>query len=127
MSRRHANSDVFAAIADPTRRAILRQLGDGEQPVTALAASFASTLSAVSQHIRVLHDAGLVTVRKAGRERLYRLNPEPLKTVADWLSFYEPFWNRRLEALAAYLDESGDDIPTDRGERIGHHEKEEER
>ena len=105
MSRRLASHDVFAAIADPTRRAILQRLGQGELPVNALASTFAMTLSAVSQQLRVLHDAGLVTVRKAGRERYYHLNPEPLQTVAEWVRFYEPFWTAKLDALAAYLEE----------------------
>ena len=105
MSRRHANCDVFSAIADPTRRDILHLLGQGELPVTALADTFTTSLSAVSQHIRVLREAGLVSVRKAGRERYYRLNPEPLKRVAEWVKFYEPFWNDKLEALAAYLEQ----------------------
>jgi len=104
MSRRHANYDVFSAIADRTRRDILHRLGQGELPVTALADIFPTSLSAVSQHMRVLREAGLVRVRKAGRERFYRVNPEPLRAVAEWVKFYEPFWNNKLEALAAYLE-----------------------
>ena len=104
MSRRQATTDVFAALADPTRRAILRQLGAGEQPVTALAQQFQVTLSAISQHIRILREVGLVTVRKAGRERVYRLDAAPLQSVAEWLAFYEPFWNDKLDALEIYLD-----------------------
>jgi DNA-binding transcriptional ArsR family regulator len=106
MSRPQANADVFTAIADPTRRLILRHLGDGEQPVTALATTCDKSMSAVSQQLRVLQEAGLVSVRQAGRERYYRLNPEPLRTVAEWVRYYEPFWQRKLEALAAYLAES---------------------
>lgn len=104
MSRHPANNDVFAAIADPTRRAILLRLGAGEQPVTALAEQFEVTLSAISQHIRVLREVGLVDVRKEGRERIYRLNAAPLQAVAEWVRFYEPFWNDRLDALSDYLD-----------------------
>ncbi len=106
MSRPQASQDVFTAIADPTRRDILVRLGEGELPVAALAAAFTMTLSAVSQQLRVLREAGLVTVRKAGRERLYRLNPEPLQTVAEWLSFYEPFWRQKLDALGDYIEET---------------------
>lgn len=105
MSRHDAAADVFTAIADPTRRTILRLLGSGEQPVMALAEQFEVSLSAISQHIRILREAGLVTVRKAGRERVYRLNPAALKPVADWIAFYEPFWNDKLTALETYLAE----------------------
>jgi DNA-binding transcriptional ArsR family regulator len=104
MSRRVATTDVFAAIADPTRRAILQQLTAGELPVMALANQFDVTLSAVSQHMRILREVGLVEARKAGRERVYRLNAEPLRTVADWTRRYEPFWRSKLDALGKYLD-----------------------
>ena len=106
MSRHQAGEDVYTAIADPTRRAILQQLVGGEASVTTLAEQFAVTLSAVSQHIRILREANLVTVRKAGRERVYALNPAPLQPVAAWLRFYEPFWNDKLSALGTYLDET---------------------
>jgi DNA-binding transcriptional ArsR family regulator len=105
MSRPLASYDVFTAIADPTRRDILHLLGAGELPVSALSESCEKSMSLVSQHIRVLREAGLVTVRKAGRERYYRLNPEPLQAVAEWISYYEPFWSRKLDALSAYLEE----------------------
>lgn len=104
MSRHQAAQDVYTAIADPTRRAILQRLGGGEASVTLLAEQFDVTLSAVSQHIRILREAGLVTVRKAGRERVYTLNAAPLQSVSEWLRFYEPFWNDRLAALGTYLD-----------------------
>ena len=106
MSRHDAAEDVFTAIADPTRRAILRALGDGEQPVTMLAAQFEGSLSAISQHLRVLREANLVTARKAGRERVYRLNPAALKPVAEWVAFYEPFWSDKLAALETYLEQT---------------------
>ncbi len=108
MSRRQAATDVFSAIADPTRRGILQQLGAGEQPVMALAARFDITLSAISQQLRILRDVGLVTVRKDGRERLYRLDAAPLQSVAEWVQTYEPFWSGRLGALGSYLDRTAD-------------------
>lgn len=111
MSRHDAAMDVFTAIADPTRRAILRHLGSGEQPVSILAAEFEASLSAISQHIRILREVGLVTARKAGRERVYRLNPSALKPVADWIAFYEPFWNDKLAALETYLAEQKQNEP----------------
>ncbi len=103
MSRRAATTDVFTAIADPTRRGLLDLLGQGEQTVQGLAGRFDMTLSAVSQHLRMLREVGLVSVRRAGRERHYRLNPGPLKKVADWIAFYERFWQDRLDALGEHL------------------------
>jgi DNA-binding transcriptional ArsR family regulator len=105
MSRPAASADVFAAIADPTRRAILDRLLTGEQPVKQLAEPFAMSLPAISQHLQVLCDAGLVQMRKAGRQRLYRLNPEPLRQVFNWIADYEQFWQHKLDALGNYLEE----------------------
>jgi DNA-binding transcriptional ArsR family regulator len=100
----HAHSDVFQAIANPGRRAILDQLSEGEQPVNALAEPFDMSLPAVSQQLRILRRAGLVTERRIGRQRLYSLNPEPLREVRDWMRRYEKFWARKLRRLGAYLD-----------------------
>src|SRR5262245_62401673 len=97
MSRRQAASDVYTAIADPTRRGLLDQLGRGEQTVLGLARPFAMTLSAISQHLRLLREAGLVRVRRAGRERYYSLNARPLREVAGWVGRYERFWRQKLE------------------------------
>lgn len=108
MSRRQVTSDVFLAIADPTRRELLALLREGEQPVKTLAAHFDTTLSAVSQQIGVLREAGLVEARQQGRERFYRLNAEPLREVADWVRRYETFWGEALDALAKYLAEEAD-------------------
>jgi DNA-binding transcriptional ArsR family regulator len=104
MSRRPAATDVFRAIADPTRRSILDLLGHGEQPVTGLARQFDVTLSALSQHLGVLRQVGLVSVRQVGRERLYRLNADALKEVSDWVGRYERFWRERLEILGDELE-----------------------
>jgi DNA-binding transcriptional ArsR family regulator len=100
------SGDVFAAIAAPARRAMLAKLAGGEMPVMELAESFDMTLSAVSQHLGVLRDAGLVSPTRRGRQRVYRLNPEPLRAVAEWLKFYEPFWIDRLNQLGQYLEEN---------------------
>jgi DNA-binding transcriptional ArsR family regulator len=99
-----AHSDVFLAIAHPARRAILDRLRRGEQPVLALAEPFDMTLPAVSQQLRILRDAGLVSERRVGRQRVYRLNPEPLRDVRDWMRHYEKFWTRKLGRLGDYLD-----------------------
>jgi DNA-binding transcriptional ArsR family regulator len=106
MSRSRASTDVFQAVADPTRRAILDLLLLGEQPVGSIASRFAVSLSAVSQHIKVLRDAGLVEVRHAGRERFYRLNAAPLHDVYAWASHYEAFRREKLESLTRYLEKN---------------------
>jgi DNA-binding transcriptional ArsR family regulator len=106
MSRPIASADTFYAIADPTRRAILDRLRTGEQSVTSLAEPFSMSLPAISQHLQVLTEAGLVTQRRVGRQRFYRLNPEPLKKVSDWVAHYEQFWEEKLDALGRYLEEN---------------------
>ena len=97
--------DVFHAIADPTRRALLDRLREGEQPVAALAAPFSVSRPAISQHLRVLRRAGLVSERRAGRQRRYRLEAGALREVSDWLRAYEGFWRERLAALGRVRDE----------------------
>ena len=105
MSRPTASTDIFQAIADPTRRALLDKLRAGEQPVKQLAEPFSMSLPTISQYLQILCEAGLVQVRKAGRKRLYRLNPEPLKEVSNWIINYEEFWQDKLDALGKYLEE----------------------
>jgi DNA-binding transcriptional ArsR family regulator len=98
--------DIFAAIADPTRRSLLALLGEQQHlPVHALAAPFAMSRPAISQHLKILRDAGLVTEQMVGRERRYQLKAAPLKEVSDWVKQYERFWPQRLANLGAYLDE----------------------
>ena len=106
MSRAAGSANVFTAIADPTRRAILDLLRQGEQPVKQIAQPFSMSLPAVSQHLSVLWEAGLVIQRKEGRQRFYRLNPEPLKQVSDWVNHYEQFWQEKLDVLGDYLEEN---------------------
>ncbi|MCB9758793.1 MAG: helix-turn-helix transcriptional regulator [Alphaproteobacteria bacterium] len=97
---------VFRAVADPTRRAILDLLRDGRAcAVTDLVDHFDVTQPAISQHLKVLREAGLVSVTRDGRRRLYALNPEPLRAVYDWVAHYERFWSSKLGALGAYLDQ----------------------
>lgn len=96
--------DVFHAVAHPVRRAILLALRDGERGAGELAAPFAMTLGAVSQHLRALEEAGLVDVRRDGTRRLYRLTPAPLAEVAAWVDAFVPAFGRRLDALGAHLD-----------------------
>jgi DNA-binding transcriptional ArsR family regulator len=99
--------DVFRAVADPTRRTILDRLARGEIPAGDLASGFDMTQAAVSQHLKVLRDAGLVGVRAEGRRRLYGLRAERLREVDDWVSTYRRFWEERLDALGRLLDEEG--------------------
>ena len=75
-------------------------------PVLELSENFDMSLSAVSQHLGILRDAGLVTMRKAGLQRIYKLNAEPLRAVGSWVASYEKFWGEKLAALGEYLEES---------------------
>jgi len=105
--------DVFQAIADPTRRSILKLLIDQEMPVTVITDHFPITRTAVSKHLRVLSEAGLVKERKVGRETRYRLDADPLQELKGWLAFYERFWENKLSALKRYVeleDEDDDEI-----------------
>lgn len=100
-----ASVDVFQAIAHPARRQILDALAGGEAPVNELSEPFAMSRPAVSQHLRVLREAGLVVERREGRQRIYRLDSAPLREVRDWVSSYDRFWQERLEALGHHLKE----------------------
>lgn len=91
--------DVFQAIADPTRRQLLKLLGEQEMSVTVISRHFPMSRTAVSKHLRVLADAGLVKDRKVGRETRYRLEPEPLLELKRWLSYYEQYWDNKLSVL----------------------------
>jgi DNA-binding transcriptional ArsR family regulator len=98
---------IFAAIADPTRRAIVARLADGEATVGELAEPFEVSLAAVSKHVHVLRQSGLLTQRREGRVRRCRLVAEPLREADDWLADYRRFWDRRLDALAAHFQRKG--------------------
>ncbi len=103
---------VFRALGDPTRRAILDRLRHRERGVNELCAPFAMSQPAISQHLKVLSDAGLVSVTRSGRERLYRLRSQPLRDAHDWLGHFEQFWSAKLDGLGAYLDAEADVDPT---------------
>jgi DNA-binding transcriptional ArsR family regulator len=98
-------NDVFAALANPTRRELLRLLLDGPQPVARMAARFEMARPSVSEHLRVLREAGLVSERRAGRQRYYQLEAGPLRELSEWLHPYEQFWRERLTGLRDLLDE----------------------
>lgn len=106
-------SAKFAALADPTRRAILARLCEGEASVNDLAAPFDMSLPAVSKHLKVLEKAGLISRGKAAQWRPARLEPEALKTVADWLEHYRRYWDSSFNRLDAYLQKIQMGDPTD--------------
>ncbi len=98
-------STTFAALADPTRRAILGRLASGERSVTELAEPFAMSMPAVSKHLRVLERAGLIVRGRDAQWRPCRLDPAPLKEVAEWAERYRAIWEQRLDRLDTYLQE----------------------
>jgi DNA-binding transcriptional ArsR family regulator len=98
------DANVFHAVSDPTRREMLQLLLDGERTAAELAQPFDMTQPAISQHLRVLREAGLVDVRKEGRFRVYTLNPVPLKEVFDWAEYFQGFWRRKLAAFGRELE-----------------------
>lgn len=97
--------DVFHAIADSNRRRLLDLLREEERCVQDLVPHLRITLGAVSQHLKILLETGLVTRRKQGRHRFYRTRPEALREVHDWTAQYRAFWESRLDRLGEYLDE----------------------
>jgi DNA-binding transcriptional ArsR family regulator len=97
-------TDVFAAIGDPTRRKVLDMLSVQDLAAGEIASNFRISRPAISQHLHILRRAKLVAVQKRGREHIYRLNPEPLHTVYDWIEHYEKFWNSKMVTLGKYLD-----------------------
>lgn len=96
---------IFSALADPTRRAILARLVEGEASVTELAAPFAMSMPAISKHLKVLERAGLIVRGREAQWRPCRLEAEPLKEVADWVEHYRARWEQRFDRLDAYLKE----------------------
>lgn len=112
MVHEQALDHIFHALADPTRRAMLRSLSNGERTVGELAEPFRMSLPGASKHIRALEQAGLVRREVQGRRHVCRLEPARLAQAHEWLRFYEHFWTGRLDALDALLrqpDNKGDD------------------
>jgi DNA-binding transcriptional ArsR family regulator len=104
MARAQASEDVFRAIADPTRRAILDRLRAGPANAGALAADFRQSRPAISKHLRVLRQARLVTDRRMGRERVYAVDPLPLQSVAGWIEGYRAFWQASFARLKRNME-----------------------
>ena len=104
---------VFQALADPTRREMLRRLAGGERSIGELAAPFRMSFAGASKHVKMLERADLVRRTVQGRTHMCRLNPRPLAVADEWLRFYQRFWNERLDALERELSELGP--PQDEG------------
>ena len=95
---------VFETLADPTRRRIVEELGSGERTVGELVEAVTIRQSGVSRHLRILHDAGFVSVRPEGQRRLYSLRPEPFRDLDHWMSRYRRLWESRLDRLGVELE-----------------------
>lgn len=104
--------DVFQAIADPTRREIIHLLAHGPLNLNAVAANFSITRPAISRHIKILTQCGLVIIHQEGRERFCEANLRPLASVAQWVERYRVFWTTRFDALENFLNASAD-IPVE--------------
>jgi DNA-binding transcriptional ArsR family regulator len=98
--------DVFQAIADPTRREIIGLLANNPMNVNTVAERFSTSRVAISKHLKILTECGLVEVRQQGRERYCDIKPEKLREVADWVEQYRVFWNEKLDALETFLANS---------------------
>jgi len=115
-------SVVFAALADPTRRAILARLADGDATVTELAEPFSISLPAISRHLKVLERAGLISRSRSGQWRSSTLETAPLREATDWMDRYRVFWDASFDRLDAHLRRiqegraaEGQDRPTEKG------------
>ena len=98
-------TDTFTAIADPTRRQIIAMLAEQDLTVNQIADAFDLTRPAISKHLRVLRETGLVIEQKQGREHLQRFNGAGLSPLSDWVRHYEDFWDRKLSALSTLIEE----------------------
>jgi DNA-binding transcriptional ArsR family regulator len=100
----YSREAAFHALADPTRRAVLDLLRQGSQPAGQIARAFPVSRPAISKHLRILRRAHLVAEHREGRQRLYQLNPKPLKAVDSWLEQYRSFWNANLASLKSFVE-----------------------
>ena len=103
---RTARRDVFQAIADPTRREIISLVANRSLNLNAIAENFEMSRPAISQHIQILSECGLIVVHQKGRERYCEAQLQQLTEVADWVSQYRAFWNTKLDALEQFLDDN---------------------
>lgn len=105
MARASTTSDVFNAIAEPRRRHILEFLAGDERSVGAIVDALEMGQPSVSKHLHVLHDVGLVTLRREGRNTMVRVNPETLRTIHDWIALFERHWRGQLRRIKAHAEE----------------------
>jgi DNA-binding transcriptional ArsR family regulator len=98
-----ARRDVFQAIADPTRRQIIGLIAKDPMNLNAIADKFDISRPAISQHIKILHECGIIEIEKTGRERYCRIQPDNLKEVADWIQQYKGLWEEKLDSFEKYL------------------------
>lgn len=105
--------DVFQAIADPTRRGIIDLLTDRSMNLNAVAGNFDISRPAVSKHIKILTECGLVVIKQEGRDRICRTDVQKLKEVDHWLSHFRKFWNRKLDALGDFLEQDNNQDNSD--------------
>lgn len=108
MASTTVDTDVFRAVADPTRRRLVDRLGRSSATVTTLVDCVDVSQSAVSQHLAVLRAVGLVHAEREGRQRIYHLDPGPLVEIHRWVARYERFWDARLQRLGDWLDDTGE-------------------
>lgn len=116
-------SNTFAALSDPTRRAILARLALGEASVSELAEPFDISLPAISRHLKVLERAQLISRERDAQWRRCKLEPAGLKAAADWVDQYRRFWEERLDALADFLQSQSESAPEDENDSNGHGDK----
>ncbi len=96
--------DVFQAIADPTRREILSMLTNKDLKLNDVADKFRISRPAISKHIKILNECGLIKINQKGRERYCKINPKPLKEVYDWVQYFDQFWGQKLNSLKNFLE-----------------------
>jgi len=118
MARAATSSDVFNAVAEPRRRAILDYLAGGEQAVTAVVDALGLDQPSVSKHLRVLRDVGLVSARRLGRQQLYRVNGMGLKPMYEWTRTYERFWTHQLGRIRQRAEGRVAGSPAHQGNKI---------
>lgn len=97
--------DVFQAIADPTRREILKMLAEKERPISDITSHFSMSRTAIAKHLHVLSEAELVNGQKVGREKRYRLQPESFEELKEWLSYFDRFWDNKLSMLKYLVED----------------------
>ena len=99
-----ARRDVFQALSDPIRREIIQLLTDENLTLNKVAENFSISRPAISKHIKILTECGLVTIKQQGRERYCKVNPEPLNEVYNWLGHFDKFWDKKLNALKIFME-----------------------